>query len=152
MRQPFQVLVIPYIYLEDTYQFGIFLRNDMKVWQFIAGGGEDNETPMETAVRESKEELNLRENLKVYALESQSYIPSMHFSYAEEAYENGLYVVPEFTFGCNLSEVYEKINLSDEHDQYKWVSYDEAMHLLEWDSNKTAIYELMQKINNNNLY
>lgn len=53
MRAPFQVLVIPYKKVKDDVLYAIFLRNDMKVWQFISGGGEDNELPIEAAKREA---------------------------------------------------------------------------------------------------
>ena len=46
MRAPFQVLVIPYKIINNEILYGIFLRSDMKVWQAISGGGEDNETPI----------------------------------------------------------------------------------------------------------
>lgn len=53
MRQPFQVLVIPFIKTEANYQFGVLHRTDADVWQFVAGGGEDEEAISETAKRES---------------------------------------------------------------------------------------------------
>ncbi|MDT0000965.1 hypothetical protein QJV15_08815 [Listeria cossartiae subsp. cayugensis] len=33
MRQPFQVLVIPFIKKAADYQYGVLLRNDEDVWQ-----------------------------------------------------------------------------------------------------------------------
>ena len=32
--------------------------------------------------------------------------------------------------------------LSNEHTEYKWLTYDEARKLLKWDSNKVAMYEI----------
>ena len=40
-RAKYQVLVIPYHIENGNVKYCIFKRNDMKVWQFIAGGGED---------------------------------------------------------------------------------------------------------------
>ena len=34
------------------------------------------------------------------------------------------------------------LNVSDEHLDCDWLSYEEAMARLTWDSNKTALYEL----------
>ena len=51
MRAPFQVLVIPYKIINNEILYGIFLRSDMKVWQTISGGGEDDESPIEAAKR-----------------------------------------------------------------------------------------------------
>ena len=35
-----------------------------------------------------------------------------------------------------------KIVLSSEHNGFEWLTYDEAITRLTWDSNKTALYEL----------
>ena len=40
-RAKYQVLVIPYHIENGNVKYCIFKRNDIKVWQFIAGGGED---------------------------------------------------------------------------------------------------------------
>ena len=59
MRAPFQVLVIPYKIINNEILYGIFLRSDMKVWQTISGGGEDDESPIEAAKREANEEAGI---------------------------------------------------------------------------------------------
>jgi len=43
------------------------------------------------------------------------------------------------------------IRLSHEHAQMKWASYDEAHALLRYDSNKTALWELAQRLRANDL-
>jgi dATP pyrophosphohydrolase len=35
---------------------------------------------------------------------------------------------------------------SREHTSYRWLSYDEAARLLRWDSNKTALWELNERL------
>lgn len=40
----------------------------------------------------------------------------------------------------------EEIRLSDEHSEFKWVAYDEAIKLLNFDSNKTALWELKMRL------
>ena len=60
------------------------------------------------------------------------------------------YVVPEHAFGIELDKK-DKINLSHEHTSYKFVSYEEARKKLKYDSNKTALYELNERIKNNDL-
>ena len=42
-RAQYQVLVIPYYMENDSVQYCIFERRDMGIWQFIAGGGEDED-------------------------------------------------------------------------------------------------------------
>lgn len=60
MRAPFQILVIPYQIVDGVPKYCVFHRADHDQWQFIAGGGEDNETPLEAAKRETIEEGGVR--------------------------------------------------------------------------------------------
>ncbi|EKY4025496.1 NUDIX pyrophosphatase [Listeria innocua] len=145
MRQPFQILVIPFIKNETNYQFGALLRTDVAVWQFVAGGGEDGETIIETAKRESKEELNLKGAFEMFKLDSYSTIPSFHFSFSKP------YVIPEYCFAIDLTSFSGYIELSIEHRELKWLSYESVIQLLEWDSNKTALYELNERLKNNDM-
>jgi len=45
MRAPFQILAIPYR-KKQTYRFCVFQRADTRQYQFIAGGGENDELPL----------------------------------------------------------------------------------------------------------
>ena len=62
MRAPYQTLTILYKKENEQIKFAIFYRNSHPIWQFVSGGGEDNETPLETVVREIKEETSLWNN------------------------------------------------------------------------------------------
>ena len=42
-RARYQVLVIPYCIQDAQVQFCLFRRSDMGIWQFIAGGGEEED-------------------------------------------------------------------------------------------------------------
>ena len=59
MRVPFQILAIPYRQNPDL-QFCVLHRADIDQWQFVAGGGEDDETPVESAIREISEETGIK--------------------------------------------------------------------------------------------
>ena len=59
MRAPFQVLAIPFRWTGGRLEFCVFHRRRHDTWQFISGGGEDEETPLETVSREVKEESGL---------------------------------------------------------------------------------------------
>ena len=56
MRAAFQILAIPYRIIGGSPVYCVFHRADCDQWQFIAGGGEDNETPLESAKRETLED------------------------------------------------------------------------------------------------
>lgn len=145
MRAPFQVLVIPYKWIGSSPLFCLFRRSDGKQWQFIAGGGEDDETPLEAAMREAAEESSVRSNTWK-ALKSLSYVPS---SVIQEQFRKGwpanTCVIPEYAFAFECSE---DVCLSREHTEYQWLSYEEAVIRLEWDSNRTALYELNCRLKN----
>ena len=76
LRAPMQVLVIPYKLFSGIPEFCIFKRSDDNYWQFIAGGGEDNETSLDAAKREAFEEANLEQTLSYYQLTSRFYVPA----------------------------------------------------------------------------
>ena len=56
MRAPFQILAIPYRFEDGDLRVCVLRRADSDQWQFVAGGGEDRETPAEAARREIWEE------------------------------------------------------------------------------------------------
>ena len=138
MRAPFQILAIPYR-KNAEYQFCVLHRADNDQYQFVAGGGEDGETPLEAAVREMKKETSIAA-LSVISLTSIAYIPANVISEEHRRlWDKNLFVIPEYAFGfsCNT-----EIRLSDEHVGFEWLAYEDAMSRLTWDSNKTALYEL----------
>jgi len=59
MRKPYQVIVFPYIKTKKGYRYAIFKRKDLKFWQGIPGGGENRETPIQSAKREAFEEAGI---------------------------------------------------------------------------------------------
>jgi dATP pyrophosphohydrolase len=141
-RAPFQILVIPYrLTPAGDFEFALLRRSDQKYWQGIAGGGEGNETPMEAARRETNEEAGIPPESEFMQLESTSYVPIYHFP---ELSDSGLLVIPEYAFGVNASDV--TCSLSHEHTELQWFSYEEATGKVLWDSNKTALWELQQRL------
>lgn len=138
MRAPFQVLAIPYRKRPD-YQFCVFHRADIHQYQFVSGGGEDDELAVDAAIREIKEETNVTAE-SVISLTSMAYIPANVISERHrKLWSSDTYVIPEYAFGF---ECETEICLSDEHIGFEWLNYEDAMAKLTWDSNKTALYEL----------
>ena len=84
-RAKYQVLVIPYHIENGNVKYCIFKRHDMKVWQFIAGGGEDeDETIIISAKREAYEEANIGMDCKYSVLDTQNSIPTYCFKEARK--------------------------------------------------------------------
>lgn len=144
-RARMQVLIIPFTQEGDAAKYCILRRSDMLFWQFIAGGGEAGETPLEAAKRETWEETGIKENTFFYPLESTCSIPTENFS-TKSRKEWGVdcLVIPEYSFAARVKTT--DIVLSAEHSEYRWVDYIPAIQLLKFDSNKTALWELDQKI------
>ena len=139
MRAPFQILAIPYRFFDKIPLYCVLHRADFDQWQFIVGGGEDNETPTEAARREIFEESGVRCR-NIIKLKSMCYIPTYIFPKKHlYSWPSDTYVIPEYAFGfeCN-----EDIRLSYEHIECMWLTHEEVYSKLKWDSNRTALYEL----------
>lgn len=139
MREPYQILSIPYRIVDGTPLFCIFRRADSSYWQFIAGGGENGETPIEAAKRETIEEMGV-EPKNIKQLTCIAYVPAEVVAESRrQHWDKNTFVIPEYSF---VFECDSEPTLSNEHTKYKWVTYDEGRKLLKWDSNKVAMYEI----------
>jgi len=144
MRLPKQVLIIPYRIRENKVEYCIFRRKDMKVWQWIAGGVEDfDKDILSAAKREVYEETGVSKNIEIAELECTTKIPVVNIV-KEFKWGDNVFYAEEYSFAMNIMD--NLIKLSDEHSEYKWTSYEEARELLKYDSNKSALWELNEKI------
>ena len=142
MRAPYQILAIPFR-LGKQITYCVLHRSDCDQWQFVAGGGEDGESHIETAIREISEEVGVR-NAIVTKLTSSAYIPvNVIGESLRTHWSQDIYVIPEYHFAF---ECKDEVLLSHEHDDYRWLTYDEAVKILHWDSNRTALYEINQRL------
>jgi dATP pyrophosphohydrolase len=143
-RAPFQVLVYPYRQVgEGKFEYALLKRSDGGFWQAIAGGGEDSETPLEAARRETYEETGIPPESPFLQLDTVESIPVTAF---EDSYLWGedVYVVSQYCFGVLVED--GRLLLSPEHTTYRWLEYDEAHSLLKYDGNKTALWELDKRL------
>lgn len=143
-RAPFQILVFPYRKTDDfNFEYAILRRADEGYWQAIAGGGEDEETPLEAAIRETYEETGLSEDSHFLKLDTIFPVPVTIYK-DSHIWGEDLFVIPSYCFGV-LVEV-DQIKLSEEHLEYKWVRYDAARHMLKYENNKLALWELDRRL------
>lgn len=144
-RQPKQVHIFLFRKDENGYQYAIFQREDMPFcWQGICGGLEDNETLEEGARREIFEEAGINQHLPLYPLESISYLPDNIFSdSARLNWGENIVVVPMYFFAMPYKG---QVQLSEEHIDVKWLSYDDAYNLIYYYDQKIALYELNEKL------
>jgi dATP pyrophosphohydrolase len=148
-RAPFQVLVLPFRETDDgTIEYALFRRKDMDFWQGIAGGGEDEETPLAAARREASEEAGIGPGVPIYLLKTLSSVPVYHFSESVN-WSKELYVIPQVCFAIDVGD--DELKISEEHSAFKWASFEEAMELLHWESNQTALWELNERLLNDHM-
>jgi len=142
VRAPFQVLVLLFRRASSgVYEFAVLCRIDDGCWQGVAGGGEDEETPTQAAIREVAEETGLSPTEPLYRLTTASHIPVRTFSTRHEWPPN-TYVIPQHFFACDATAA--QMRLSDEHSELRWLPVDEADAILRYDDNRTALWELNQ--------
>jgi dATP pyrophosphohydrolase len=144
MRAPFQVLIIPFRRTSAAgSEFAVLKRRDTEYWQFVAGGGEDAESPLQAARRETQEEIGVAADAPFLALDSMATVPKHHFA-AAATWGSDRYVIPEYCFAVEVGAC--PLTLSAEHVDLQWVSYEEACTLLRWDSNRNALWELNERL------
>lgn len=141
MRAPFQILVIPFRRTETEPEFAVLRRSDADYWQFVAGGGEDGETPEQAARRETEEETGLIGTLT--PLDSFSTVPKSCFV-AADSWDPDVFVIPQHCFAIDAGD--RDIVLSEEHTESRWLPFEQASGLLNWDSNRNALWELNERL------
>lgn len=143
-RAPFNVLVLLYREARaGSFEYAVFRRADQGFWQPVAGGGEDDETPVQAARRETMEETGLDLGEAFIKLQTVAPVRVTHFS---ESWRWGefVYVIPQYCFAVRMRQ--GEITLSPEHTDYRWLGYTEADELLKYDDNRTALWELNQRL------
>jgi dATP pyrophosphohydrolase len=135
---------MPYVIGPDAVpRYAVLRRADLGVWQGIAGGGEDGESPEEAARREAVEEAGIPRDARLVRLATVGNIPAAHF--VERAnWGPNVEKVPEYCFGVALPAA--RLELSGEHATAEWLDYDAAMARLEWESNRAALAELHRQV------
>ena len=143
-RAPFQVLVYPYRKTnKGKIEYALMKRADEGYWQAIAGGGEDEETPLEAAKRETYEESGILPTSDFLQLDTIEPVPVIEFR-DSHIWGDDVYVIPQYCFGATAQDI--QIVISREHTEYKWFSYEEAHQLIKFDGNKTALWELDKRL------
>ncbi len=137
MRLPIQIECV--VYKKNPLKFLILKRISSRgdFWQSVTGGYEEGDTSLKNvAWRELNEELNLK---KDDVVKSSDIIKESQFE------QEGFYYT-EFSFSFEVKESFEP-TLSEEHSEFKWLSKDEALQHLKFDSNKEAIKKACEKVN-----
>ena len=145
MRQPKQVHVYLFRQKNGQYEYAVFQRADLLVcWQGVCGGLEDGEDLEQGARRELMEEAGITEQLPLYKLESTSYLPAGIFGDKyRKLWGEETILVPMYSFAMAYDG---EIKLSEEHADVKWLPYSQAHQLVYFDTQKTSLYELNERL------
>ncbi|MDD2472715.1 MULTISPECIES: NUDIX pyrophosphatase [unclassified Methanoculleus] len=149
MRQPLNIHV--YLYRKnhnDVFEYAVFQRaDDPKCWQGISGGVEEGETIEQAALRESFEEAGVAIDTPLYRLDTVSFLPSDIFS-VHNKWGKDVVVCPMHFFAIPFQG---EIVLSNEHLDVKWCTFQNAYGIIYWHDQKTALWELNQRLLRGNL-
>lgn len=104
------------------------------IWQMVSGTIEDGEKVYETASRELQEETGIK-SYRLYK------IPKVSVFYYIE--KDTINLVPVFLVECNT----DKIVLSEEHSEYGWFDFHEALEMLHWNTWKENLTFINDIIN-----
>lgn len=128
---------------DGSIEYALLKRIDDGLWQAITGGGEDQETPLEAARRETREESGVPPTSPFLQLDTIESVPVSEFRNSA-IWGEDIYVIPQYCFGVMVEDF--EIAISPEHTEYKWVPYEEARQLLNFTGEKTALWELDKKV------
>lgn len=144
MRLPTQVEAIIFRKKEGIYEFLLLKRISERggFWQPVTGGLESTDKSMLDAVyREVFEEIALKREDIIRV------IPDLHtFEFKDDILKTGQpIIVKEHVFAFEVKPILKITlheNVYEEHTDYKWLNFEEASKLLEWEGNKEALKKL----------
>lgn len=115
---------LKYLLLKRTLTRGCY-------WQSVSGRIENNESAIEAAKREVYEETGLTSREIV------------DIDYINTFYElDTIFLEP--CFGIRVES--ERVKISDEHTEHKWLGFEDAVKTLKWNGNKRALEILNQQL------
>ena len=128
MRLPIQVEAIIFRRKGNEVEYLLLKRLPERngFWQPVTGGVEEGETRREALYREIREETGIKGIIRV--LDDLYY-----FEFSDpNTYQ-------EYVYGVEVSLSEEIMFDPEEHSEYRWCNYREALRLLHWKENKAAL-------------
>ena len=141
MRKPIQIGCIIFRKTKE-YEFLLMkrIKNRGDYWQCVTGGVEDTESTLGAAYREVFEETGIKKEEVIRVIKDFFECEFETESFNKLFGKKTIITSYDFAFQVNNNQ---KIKLDPiEHDEYKWLKFDEAIKLLKWDNNKNALREL----------
>jgi len=131
MRLPIQVEAIIFRKNGNKTEYLLLKRVPERngFWQPVTGGLEEGETRTEALIREIKEETGIKNLIRV--------IEGLYYFEFSDPNLN-----QEYVYGVEVSPTEELVIDGEEHSEYRWCSFQEALQLLSWKENKEALKKL----------
>ena len=146
-KQPRSVQVVVFSESEGKRLYLLLRRvqSHGRFWQSVTGSLEDEETHLQAAVREVREETgcNVREDqlIDLGVTNVFEIAPQWRSRYAP-----GVMINEEVCFALPVEHLRVEID-HQEHDQYVWVDYAAALGMLYWESNRRTL-EVVNRLRN----
>ena len=134
-RRPESVLVLVYTAAGEVL---LLKRVRPKVfWQSVTGSLEQQETPVDAAVRELAEETGIRNVALVDCEHSNSFVIAEAW---RKRYAPGVTHNKEHVFRCRLDEKPAVVTLApEEHSEFQWVPAQQALGIVSSWTNRQAL-------------
>ena len=129
---------------QNSFEFLLLKRIPVKggFWQPITGGLEKEDNSLiDAAFRELREEANIQKKDILRVIENVHYF-EMNKNYLTK---EPIHLIKEYVFAFEIIPNFEvniDKNIYVEHDEIKWVSFEDALNLLKWNNNKDAFKKL----------
>jgi dATP pyrophosphohydrolase len=129
---------------ESNYEFLLIKRSEKDkvtpgIWQMVTGGIKENESIKEGVLREVSEETGIIPSV-IYSIPR---VNSFYFDYGDAICLSPVFLAISDSKGVKLSE---------EHTNYKWVSYDDAIELIRWPDQIESLTLIKKYLDNNMLF
>jgi len=147
MRSPHQVECWVFKKINSNYIFLLLKRVSIKggFWQPITGGIDSTDkSNLNTCYRELIEEVNISKSDIIRVIQDFYYF---EFEYKNNDGQNK--ISKEYCFGFEVAPNFEidfSKNPHTEHEEFKWLKFDDALKILKWDDNKNALKELNKRL------
>ncbi|HUV98375.1 MAG TPA: NUDIX pyrophosphatase [Candidatus Paceibacterota bacterium] len=135
MRLPVQVEAIIFRREGGKVEYLLLKRRPERngFWQPVTGGVEEGETREEALRREVMEETGVKSMVAV--------IEGLYYFEFSDPNLN-----QEHVYGVEVSPSEEIVLDGEEHSEYRWCSFHEALQLLHWRENKEALRKLNKSL------
>ena len=144
MRLPIQIEAILFKRAHGKIQYLLLKRIPRRgeFWQPITGGLEEGEAKIEALKREVREETGIKNIIKI--IEDVHYFEFQDLPFIEYLKKHGHIHkhLKEYAFGVEVSPDEEVVLDREEHSEFRWCSFQEALDLLKWKENKEALTKL----------